>query len=62
MAVVGPAVQFSLAVMMYIAIFLIAISIRVFNVCEEKTLGIYGWEGSIDEKDGRSYILSHIQN
>lgn len=62
LADVSPAVQFSLVVMMYIAIFPIAISIRASNVYEEKTLGIYGSERSMDESDGRSYILNHIQN
>ncbi|KAJ5743778.1 hypothetical protein N7533_008648 [Penicillium manginii] len=62
LADVSPAVQFSLVVMMYIAIFPIAISIRASNVYEEKTLGIYGSERSMDESDGRTYILNHIQN
>lgn len=62
LADVSPAVQFSLVVMMYIAIFPIAISIRASNVYEEKTLGIYGSEKGMDEKNGRSYILNHIQN
>ncbi|KAF3385464.1 Low-affinity potassium transport protein [Penicillium rolfsii] len=62
LADVSPAVQFSLVVMMYIAVFPIAISIRASNVYEEKTLGIYASDRSIDESDGRSYILNHIQN
>ncbi|KAJ5447982.1 Potassium transport protein high-affinity [Penicillium cf. griseofulvum] len=62
LAEVNPAVQFSLVVMMYIAIFPIAISIRASNVYEERTLGIYGNQTDIDETDGRSYILTHIQN
>ncbi|OQE14075.1 hypothetical protein PENFLA_c041G01938 [Penicillium flavigenum] len=62
LADVSPAVQFSLVVMMYIAIFPIAISIRASNVYEERTLGVYGTEGHIDEHDGRSYIINHIQN
>ncbi|KAI9035068.1 potassium ion transporter [Aspergillus affinis] len=62
LADVSPAVQFSLVVMMYIAIFPIAISIRASNVYEEKTLGIYGSERSMNESDGRSYIINHIQN
>ncbi|CAG8909512.1 unnamed protein product [Penicillium egyptiacum] len=62
LADVSPAVQFSLVVMMYIAIFPIAISIRASNVYEERTLGVYGTEGSINEHDGRSYIMNHIQN
>ncbi|KAL2695878.1 hypothetical protein AAEP93_003178 [Penicillium crustosum] len=62
LADVSPAVQFSLVVMMYIAIFPIAISIRASNVYEEKTLGIYGTDDDMDESDGRSYIINHIQN
>ncbi|CAG8019797.1 unnamed protein product, partial [Penicillium salamii] len=62
LADVSPAVQFSLLVMMYIAIFPIAISIRASNVYEEKTLGIYGTNDEINESDGRSYIINHIQN
>ncbi|KAJ5701356.1 hypothetical protein N7488_008904 [Penicillium malachiteum] len=62
LADVSPAVQFSLIVMVYIAIFPIAISIKASNVYEERTLGIYGREQDLDEKDGRSYIMLHIQN
>ncbi|KAJ5180530.1 hypothetical protein N7492_003740 [Penicillium capsulatum] len=62
LADVSPAVQFSLVVMMYIAIFPIAISIRASNVYEERTLGIYSSQRSMDESNGRSYILNHIQN
>lgn len=62
LADVSPAVQFSLVVMMYIAIFPIAISIRASNVYEEKTLGVYGKEEDLNETDGRSYVMQHIQN
>ena len=62
LADVSPAVQFSLVVMMYIAIFPIAISIRASNVYEEKSLGVYTTDGNIDEHNGRSYIINHIQN
>ncbi|CRL31292.1 Cation transporter [Penicillium camemberti] len=62
LADVSPAVQFSLVVMMYIAIFPIAISIRASNVYEERTLGVYTTDGNIDEHNGRSYIVNHIQN
>lgn len=62
LADVNPAVQFSLVIMMYIAIFPIAISVRASNVYEERTLGVYGSEATADEKDGRSYIITHIQN
>ncbi|KAJ6136877.1 hypothetical protein N7497_012129 [Penicillium chrysogenum] len=62
LADVSPAVQFSLVVMMYIAIFPIAISIRASNVYEERTLGVYTTDGNMDEHNGRSYIINHIQN
>lgn len=62
LADVNPAVQFSLVVMMYIAVYPIAISVRASNVYEEKTLGVYTSETAADEQDGRSYIITHIQN
>jgi potassium uptake Trk family protein len=62
LANVNPAVQFSLLVMMYIAVFPIAISVRASNVYEERTLGVYGSEVAADETNGRSYIIAHIQN
>jgi Trk-type K+ transport system membrane component len=62
LADVNPAVQFSLVVMMYIAAFPIAISIRASNTYEEKSLGIYVDDDEIDEKDGRSYVMTHIRN
>ncbi|KAA8645249.1 hypothetical protein EYZ11_011350 [Aspergillus tanneri] len=62
LADVNPAVQFSLVVMMYIAIFPIAISIRASNTYEEKALGKYPMEDEGDENNSRSYILTHIRN
>lgn len=62
LADVNPAVQFSLLVMMYIAIFPIAISVRASNTYEERALGIYSDYASIDETNGRSYVLTHIRN
>ncbi|EAW19312.1 potassium ion transporter [Aspergillus fischeri NRRL 181] len=63
LANVNPAVQFSLLVMMYIAIYPIAISVRASNTYEERALGIYPNDAAtIDESDGRSYVLSHIRN
>jgi Trk-type K+ transport system membrane component len=61
LADVNPAVQFSLLVMMYIAIFPIAISVRASNTYEERALGIYSDYASIDETNGRSYVLTHIR-
>ncbi|CAG9951597.1 unnamed protein product [Clonostachys rosea f. rosea IK726] len=62
LANVNPAVQFSLMVMMYIAIFPIALSIRASNTYEEKSLGIWEQEGHLDEVHGRSYLMKHMQN
>ncbi|KAB8067027.1 cation transport protein-domain-containing protein, partial [Aspergillus leporis] len=62
LADVNPAVQFSLVVMMYIAVFPIAISVRASNTYEESALGLYPFEAGIDEKNGRSYIMTHIRN
>ena len=62
LALVNPAVQFSLLVMMYIAIFPIAISIRASNTYEERALGVYEEESAPDETSGRSYILMHVRN
>lgn len=62
LADVNPAVQFSLMVMMYIAVFPIAIVVRASNTYEEKSLGVYSRDEDMDEKDGRSYIMTHIRN
>jgi Trk-type K+ transport system membrane component len=62
LADVNPAVQFSLLVMMYIAVFPIAISVRASNIYEEKALGIYSTEPETDESSGRGYVLTHVRN
>ncbi|RGP71704.1 low-affinity potassium transport [Fusarium longipes] len=62
LANVNPAVQLSLLIMMYIAIFPIAISIRISNTYEEKSLGIWDPEASLNEQNGRSYLMQHIKN
>ncbi|KAE8396940.1 putative cation transporter [Aspergillus pseudonomiae] len=62
LADVNPAVQFSLVVMMYVAVFPIAISVRASNTYEESSLGLYPFEVEIDERTGRSYIMTHIRN
>lgn len=63
LALVNPGVQFSLLVMMYIAVLPIAISIRASNTYEEKTLGIYhDQKEPLDESDGKSYLMTHIRN
>lgn len=63
LAAVNPAVQFSLLVMMYISIYPIAISIRMSESYEEKSVGIYGAEENLDEQQGsKMYLLSHMRN
>ncbi|KAM0239590.1 hypothetical protein ACHAP5_008238 [Fusarium lateritium] len=62
LANVNPAVQLSLLVMMYIAVFPIAISIRASNAYEEKSLGVWEQEESLSEKSGKSYLVTHMKN
>jgi Trk-type K+ transport system membrane component len=63
LAAVNPAVQFSLLVMMYISIYPIAISIRMSESYEEKSVGIYGAEENLDEQQGsKMYLISHMRN
>lgn len=62
LANVNPAVQFSLLIMMYIAVFPIAISIRASNTYEERSLGVYWSETEYDESRGRNYVLAHVKN
>ncbi|KAL4999655.1 cation transport protein-domain-containing protein [Aspergillus recurvatus] len=61
LADVNPAVQFSLLVMMYIAVYPIAITVRASNIYEERALGIYSPEPETDE-NGKGYILTHMRN
>ena len=62
LANVNPAVQLSLLIMMYIAVFPIAISIRLSNTYEEKSLGIWEPEEDPNEGSGKSYLLTHMKN
>ncbi|RYO98664.1 hypothetical protein DL764_007023 [Monosporascus ibericus] len=62
LASVNPGVQFSLLIMMYIAILPIAISIRSSNTYEETSLGLYIQERALDESRGSSYVTTHIRN
>ncbi|RYP62224.1 hypothetical protein DL771_009823 [Monosporascus sp. 5C6A] len=62
LANVNPGVQFSLLVMMYIAILPIAISMRSSNTYEETSLGIYVQERPLDESRSSSYVMAHIRN
>jgi Trk-type K+ transport system membrane component len=63
LANVNPAVQFSLLVMMYISIYLIAINIRMSGDYEEQLLGLFHAEQSPDERaDGKSCLISHMRN
>lgn len=47
---------------MYIAIFLIALSIRASNTYEGRTLGVFPRDSNLDEQDGAKYLLSHVRN
>ncbi|KAJ3537159.1 hypothetical protein NM208_g6428 [Fusarium decemcellulare] len=64
LANVNPAVQLSLLIMMYIAVFPIALSIRSSNTYEERSLGI--WEEEThslsEESGGKSYLVTHMKN
>ncbi|RYP93693.1 hypothetical protein DL770_000224 [Monosporascus sp. CRB-9-2] len=62
LAKVNPGVQFSLLVMMYIAILPIAISMRSSNTYEETSLGFYAQERALDESRSSSYVMTHIRN
>ncbi|KAK8132044.1 hypothetical protein PG999_000217 [Apiospora kogelbergensis] len=62
LANINPAVQFSLLVMMYIAILPIAISIRSSNAYEERALGVYESQQSLDETNASKYVKMHVQN
>ncbi|SPO03187.1 related to potassium transporter TRK-1 [Cephalotrichum gorgonifer] len=62
LAEVNPGVQFSLVIMMYIAILPIAISIRSSNTYEERSLGRFSDDMHLNESRAGSYIMSHIRN
>ncbi|RSM09547.1 hypothetical protein CDV31_007653 [Fusarium ambrosium] len=62
LANVDPAVQLSLLIMMYIAVFPIALSIRSSNTYEEKSLGLWHDEESPNEENGKSYLVTHMKN
>ncbi|RYP44221.1 hypothetical protein DL768_009285 [Monosporascus sp. mg162] len=62
LARVNPGVQFSLLVMMYIAILPIAISMRSSNTYEETSLGLYAQERALDESRRSAYVMTHIRN
>ncbi|KAK7973599.1 hypothetical protein PG989_015447 [Apiospora arundinis] len=62
LASINPAVQFSLLVMMYIAILPIAISIRSSNAYEERALGVYESQRSLDETNASKYVKMHVRN
>lgn len=62
LADVSPAVQVSLLVMMYIAVFPIAMSIRASNTYEERALGVYVDVPELNEQSTQSYLVHHLQN
>ncbi|CEI60273.1 unnamed protein product [Fusarium venenatum] len=47
---------------MYISIFPIPISIRTSNTYEKKSLGMWDSEGSLNERNGRSYLMRHMKS
>ena len=63
LANVNPAVQVTLLIMMYIAIFPIAISIRASNTYIDDSVGRYGNEAELDDNQkSSSYLLQHLRN
>ncbi|KAI9633595.1 cation transport protein-domain-containing protein [Dioszegia hungarica] len=50
LAALAPAVKLMYVIMMYIAAFPIAISVRATNVYEERSLGVYGEEDNVEHK------------
>jgi Trk-type K+ transport system membrane component len=63
LAAVNPAVQFSLLVMMYVAVFPVAIAIRASNTYEEQALGQYHLENEPDDSQTpRVYLMNHLRN
>ncbi|KAI9781344.1 MAG: low affinity potassium transporter [Peltula sp. TS41687] len=57
-----PAIQVSYLIMMYIAVFPIAISIRKTNVYEEKSLGVYGsTDDQTDSDKTPSFVGAHLR-
>lgn len=63
LAELHPAVQTSYLIMMYIAVFPVAISIRKTNVYEEKSLGVYPNSNDADDDDQTSisYVGTHLR-
>lgn len=63
LAAVNPAVQFSLLVMMYIAVFPLAMSTRSSNVYDEKYIGIMKPDAEVDDTLSPSaYLMNHCRN
>lgn len=58
LATVHPAIQVSYALMMYISVFPIAMSMRHTNVYEEKSLGVYNVPESSDSSDSSDSTAS----
>lgn len=63
LANVNPGVQFSLLVMMYISVYPIAISIRMSETYEDKSVGLYAADESPDDNtDSKTYLINHLRN
>jgi potassium uptake Trk family protein len=63
LAAVNPAVQFSLLVMMYIAVFPLAMSTRSSNVYEDRPVGIMKADAEVyDGQAPSKYLMNHLRN
>ncbi|CZT20370.1 related to potassium transporter TRK-1 [Ramularia collo-cygni] len=63
LASVNPAVQFSLLVMMYIAVFPLAISTRTSNVYDDRPVGMMKADAAVyDGQSPGAYLMNHLRN
>jgi Trk-type K+ transport system membrane component len=62
LANVHPALQVYYLVMMFIAVYPVAVGVHGTNVYEERSLGIYGTKHQDDDERKPSYVGAHIRN
>lgn len=62
LADVHPALQVYYLVIMFIAVYPVAIGVRGTNVYEERSLGIYGTKYEDEDERAPSYVGAHIRN
>lgn len=62
LANVHPALQVYYLVIMFIAVYPVAIGVRGTNVYEERSLGIYGIKHEDEDERKPSYVGAHIRN